>query len=685
MKISKVGISNFRPYFGEIQFDLSVEEGKNIILIGGRNGHGKTSFLLAIVWCLYGKNITSVDEIFRKEVKGNYSKFLANALNQKAHKNDIDEFNIEITLEDVALSQEFTSNEQELFSVTIKRSYNIQSLEETFDILLNGEQNSLISDEEMKVFFINDYILPIDIAKFVFFDAEKISDIAQLGAKEQANFMNEAFGQVLGLNVYENLIEDISEYTKKLKRQLASPEIELQLSTFESNTEINTINIEDLQKTINENEDKIDDLKSQITDLTNELIKRGDRSIRINLEELRIKEKELAEKHEEATRKFQDASDLIALTILGPKLEEVLDQVRKEEEIQRIHIEKEVLNDKTKELAEKIFNSPPFPEHDIDLEQKIFYYKKAKSLLQELNSPETEEVEFDFEHNLDKSEIEHLEQVLDLIKPYSQDVFTNIFEQYIRVANDHTELQKQIRIGESNNQDEFIQDIIDQKNALEKEYTSLLENNGENKNKLEDLIDKNKKNKQKIEHLLEKVQVNRVVDKKIQEAEKYLKVLNKFVQEQKEIKRSKLEKNLKFELNSLFSKKSLFDKVSITLHKSNIGMEINLFSSNGQPSVPSTWSKGEQQLYISALIKSILSESIFELPVLIDTPLGRLDQEHRNNLLTKYYPSLSEQVIIFSTDTEVRKEDLFKIEQNVSKMYLLQNIDGDTRLINGYF
>lgn len=685
MKISTVQISNFRPYFGNIQFDLRVEENKNIILIGGRNGHGKTSFLLAIVWCLYGKNITSVDEIFRKEVKGNYSKFLSNALNQKARNNGTDEFSIEITLEDVALSQEFTINEQELFSVTVKRSYNTQSLEETFDILLNGEQNSLISDEEMKVFFINDYILPIDIAKFVFFDAEKISDIAQLGAKEQANFMNEAFGQVLGLNVYENLMEDITEYSKKLRRQLASPEIELQLSTFESSTEINNINIQDLQKNIDENEDRVDELKSQISDLTNELIKRGDPSIRINVKELREKEKELAEKHEDATRKFQEASDLIALTILGPKLEEVLDQVHKEEDVQRLHIEKEVLNNKTKELAEKIFNSPPFPEEDIDLEQKIFYYKKAKSLLKELNTPEAEEVVFDFEHNLDKSEVEHLEQVLDLIKPYSQEFFTNIFEQYIRVVNDYNELQKQIRIGEANNQDEFIQDIIDQKNTLEREYMSLIEKNGQNKNKLEDLKAKNQDNKQKIERFLKKVQVNKVVDKKIQEADKYLKVLNKFIQEQKEIKRSQLENNLKSELSSLFSKQSLFEEVSITLHKSNIGMEINLFSSNGNVSVPSTWSKGEQQLYISALIKSILSESIFELPVLIDTPLGRLDQEHRNNLLTKYYPSLSEQVVIFSTDTEIRKEDLFKIEQNVSKMYLLQNIDGDTHLINGYF
>lgn len=96
-------------------------------------------------------------------------------------------------------------------------------------------------------------------------------------------------------------------------------------------------------------------------------------------------------------------------------------------------------------------------------------------------------------------------------------------------------------------------------------------------------------------------------------------------------------------------------------------------------------SSGEKQIYISCLIKAILNESIQSLPIFIDTPLGRLDEEHRDNITKKYYPALSEQVVLFSTNSEITPKRHKDISANISKSYLLFNDGANTNLKTGYF
>ncbi|MDB5056437.1 MAG: dndD, partial [Bacilli bacterium] len=86
MKIDKINLINFRQYYGGNTLDLATAGNKNIVLIGGKNGYGKTNFLMSLVWCLYGEDISKIDENFRREIQkeGNYSKFLKSSLNWDA-------------------------------------------------------------------------------------------------------------------------------------------------------------------------------------------------------------------------------------------------------------------------------------------------------------------------------------------------------------------------------------------------------------------------------------------------------------------------------------------------------------------------------------------------------------------------------------------------------------------------
>jgi DNA sulfur modification protein DndD len=114
-------------------------------------------------------------------------------------------------------------------------------------------------------------------------------------------------------------------------------------------------------------------------------------------------------------------------------------------------------------------------------------------------------------------------------------------------------------------------------------------------------------------------------------------------------------------------------------------MKITLLDQDDSEIRKESLSSGEKQIYISCLIKAILNESINSLPIFIDTPLGRLDEEHRDNITKKYYPALSQQVVLFSTNSEITPKRYKDILNNISKSYLLVNDGANTNLKTGYY
>ena len=69
MFIKEIELNNFRIYKGKNTITILPSEDKNIVLISGKNGFGKTIFLMSVVWCLYGKQMEKVDELYDKEIK----------------------------------------------------------------------------------------------------------------------------------------------------------------------------------------------------------------------------------------------------------------------------------------------------------------------------------------------------------------------------------------------------------------------------------------------------------------------------------------------------------------------------------------------------------------------------------------------------------------------------------------
>lgn len=143
MKISKVELTNFKPFFGRNLIELSVNPEQPLVLIGGKNGQGKTSLLVGLVWCLYGKGIADVDKVFKKEIKsGNYDKFLFSSLNMKARDVGETSFSVTIEFENVELSDALAPDNSMSSTVQLSRSYNIITYEEDFTILIDGRKTN---------------------------------------------------------------------------------------------------------------------------------------------------------------------------------------------------------------------------------------------------------------------------------------------------------------------------------------------------------------------------------------------------------------------------------------------------------------------------------------------------------------------------------------------------------------
>ncbi len=135
----------------------------------------------------------------------------------------------------------------------------------------------------------------------------------------------------------------------------------------------------------------------------------------------------------------------------------------------------------------------------------------------------------------------------------------------------------------------------------------------------------------------------------------------------------------------LLHKSDLVHRVAIDTHN----FSLSLYDFQGKPVAKHRLSAGEKQLLAIAFLWGLARVSGHRLPVAIDTPLGRLDSSHRQNLVERYFPAASHQVILLSTDTEIGKVEVKKLRENdaIAREYLLKYDPSQrqTTIEPGYF
>ena len=124
-------------------------------------------------------------------------------------------------------------------------------------------------------------------------------------------------------------------------------------------------------------------------------------------------------------------------------------------------------------------------------------------------------------------------------------------------------------------------------------------------------------------------------------------------------------------------KKSFVNKVEVKISDDII--DIELFSSRGIKINKEDFSEGEKQLYATSLLKALVEESNIQFPVFVDSPLQKFDEQHTENVITKFYPSISDQVVIFPLlNKELSENEYNKIKDRISNTIIINNKDEDS-------
>jgi len=351
MYIKEIELNNFRIYKDVNRISLMPKDEKNIVIVSGQNGFGKTTFLMSLVWCLYGKNMEQVDAMYKKEIddKGNYTKYIADSMNRKAYEEGETEFSVTISFSGVNV-------QNVLCDVVVKRSYNIiTGTSDKIEVLISGQPQELIENlsqdnQKGEEIFIRDFILPIAIAKFFFFDAEKITSLAEINQKDQRRQLSQAYSEVLGIQKYETLKDNLEDKLDEYRKKSAKKEDKQKLNRLEADIKNTEIEIENCETKIKELKEEINQKKHESGEISLKLVKAGDKMSVEELTNLREEKLDLEQKKNALQEQLKGIFDYIPFALAGETLANVAEQIESE----RLLSEQKYKQDDVKEKITKI-------------------------------------------------------------------------------------------------------------------------------------------------------------------------------------------------------------------------------------------------------------------------------------------------------------------------------------------
>lgn len=686
MTIREIELNNFRIYKGKNKINLSPDGDRNLIIVSGNNGFGKTTFLMSLVWCLYGKNMGKVDELYRKEIdeKGGYSKYIGNSLNFEAQKNGETKFSVAVTFTDVEIP------DTPCTEITIVRSYDsATNYDDELEILIDGRKNDLFTGSKEEIakeeeIFIRDYILPIEIAKVFFFDAEKIVSFAQINTPEQRKDLSLAYSQVLGIQKYEDLKSELIRIQDDYRKASAKPQEKLEFDGLISAIKIKEESIQNLLDEIDNLEDDRVIKRHESAELQSQLIREGDLMSIDELDRLNNRKTDLNTALRETEDGLKDFYSLIPFGLSGGIMAELLSQLESEKAYKQNILQLEGINDKTDIILGDIEEARKDITFRIDYKTREFYETQIKQLIKKhfYNGFDDSKFEnFSTLHDFSQGQIEDFTRLIVKVKD-SKSSFELLFNKYSKLKAELFSIEKRIREAERKAESDYVQKLRARKEKLDREIDSIGEEIGEKRKEIESINEQVIAHKKQKEILSKKIDVadqNRAVDN---EATRLIHKIQKFLIRFKDEKKKALAKKLETKLQSYLHKTNLVQKVIVDINGNGDDVDISLYDYDDKKIDNSILSMGERQMFASALLSALVDETEIEFPVFIDSPMQKFDPLHTKNVLTKFYPNVSKQVILFPLLKKELTEDEYRyIEPIVSKSYLISNKKGGSHFV----
>ena len=659
MHLTKVTLKNYGVYRDKVEFDLSTTPEKPVVLIGGTNGAGKTTLFESILIGFYGQSYFD-----KKTTRKEYDKFLAN----KIHRYLGTTASADST--SIIIDFKFFHNGI-VEDYTVDRTWKNEDgrIIEELKIKKNGKRLDSVEESQWQSFI--EELIPKGIAKLFFFDGEKIVKMAE--EENEDIEIKSSFDSLLGLDIVEQLHSDLRVHIMRNMKD-DTRAIQIQHDIYLKERDENLEETARLQVKLAQKGGEADEITKEMDTLEAKISKIGG-GFASKREDLKAKKAFLEMKQASLENDLRDMlAGPLPLCLIPKQVKSLKSQIQKDESILKKQFEKEILDEKLSEISLSLKSAKFWAGIDADsnIKEKI---AKNISLLFALDKSEKLSSMFNFSP-LESSRIISL---IDDLKIEHLDNLKKISIEYSKVSD---QLQ-QVDVSLVNApKDDEIGPLISQLNGLH-------ENQGVLKNEIDHLEQQvaTKNSYLKMINLkLRNIIADKYKDKnagtQAELATKVQNVLDEYIEKLKVKKLDLLEIYLLEEIQRLMHKENLITKVSVNKET----FDITLHDKNG-PIQKDLLSMGEKQMFATAVLLALAKTSGKPLPFMIDTPLARLDVGHRDNLIEKFFPYASHQVVIFSTDSEIDEKYYPKMKPYLSRSYAMEYLPGKGKTMQhlGYF
>ena len=640
MIIRKVKLRNIKSYYGEHTLDLRVANtGGQLHLIGAQNGSGKTTLFESVNACLFASQENPI-------LKANYL----------SRGGDAQEMEVEIEFE----------HDQRLHRLN-RRWVRKPGLPETsansvsLISSVSNEAGDRLTDEGEITRFIND-LIPRQISHFFLFDGEQIQEFTD----EAADSVREALERLLGLHHYIQLLDDLRPIERDLKEDRDSLDIGEDLNTNLRERDTAESKLKDIERNISRNEDAVrraksdyDDLQRNVSDIDSVF----DESYRARRRELEEQRDNL---NNDAVRKESEIKSLMSTDIV-------------------VALFWPLIQDAYEEMVE----SPDYnkPQASLKPEELVqFLWEQRSAIVSALGeeSPDALQSILMPIAGVDIGQSLHYEGVETLARMVN-DSSSRLWSTLASIDDINSELSQ---IGTELSSLPSSDSVTMDTRSLHNEMGEALTRKTRHENNLANLNSEKNRMAQELERL--DVAINELSEKDSEfrrsESEltlcrKVQKVLERYIADYRTTRIRELEDVFNKKFRELTNNPEVVGRVEIDRDTFDINVALrsdaNLAASEG--------SAGQKEVLAFALIASVVELSNKQLPIVIDTPLARLDDAHRNNILTKFFPEVGEQVIVLATDAEVGlSQRLRLVPYLASEHHLVRDADGRTSIKEGY-
>ena len=643
MIIKRLTMHNFGVYAGTNTFDFSGN--KPVVLIGGLNGRGKTTFLEAVLLALYGANSFAYKESSYKT----YGKYLRSYVN----RNDWTKTSyIEI---------EFLMASDEDETYLVHREWNAlkERTSEEITVRKNGQVDEFLT-QNWPMFIEN--VLPSALSNFFFFDGEKIADLAVDDTGEQ---MKSSIRAMLGLSVLDVLNNDLNRMVSKLSKIKAEDTTLQELMQLRNDRDAKEKELSDVDEKINDASNTVAELNAKIEEAKLQFTASGGDALG-NRQELFEQRGEINYQIEQGKEELFDmAAGALPLALVGDLLESISEKSHKNQDSRILSR----AMDKMSELYADYIQMNPDRADDqflkfmtaamsADLEgESTGISENTMMVLDDLLKTGLQQAKSEAATLMESQAA--LKEKKDLIDGY---LSVDINEQDIQKSyKDLLELERKKAEAEIS-----LVNLQNSRSAVNGEFIKLAA----------------AYNRQ-VEEMLSTLELEDDADRKIKYAHIAANILVEYNLRLQKKKVNLLADTITDCYKRLANKKTLISQIKID----PTSLEISYIGEKGAVIPREKLSAGEKQLMVISILWALAKCSKKKLPVIIDTPLSRLDSTHRTALIKTYFPNASEQTIILSTDTEIDAKYYKIMKDSIGDEFCLI-YDEDTKstsIQRGYF